>query len=145
MNILFQNLILDKTYGKQISSKKKDNLNPVYGETFNFEIPSTLGLHNMVLTCKVMDDDILMDDQIGKCKIKLDELALSSTPLGIDRVVDNNWFTKDARIYLQLSYKFLKAGITTNRNSKTITFHVYTIWLQPLAFVPSPKDTYTQH
>jgi C2 domain len=77
----------------------------VYGETFNFQIPSTLGLRNMVLTCEVMDDDILMDDQIGKCKIKLDDIPLSPTPIGIDRVVDNNWFTKDARIYLQLSYK----------------------------------------
>ena len=102
---IYQNLILDKTFGKQTSSKKKDETNPVYGETFNFEIPSTMGLHNMVLTCKVMDDDLLKDDKIGQCKIKLDDLALSPTPIGIDRVVDNNWFTKDARIYLQLSYR----------------------------------------
>ena len=88
-----------------MSTKKADTLNPVYGETFNFEIPSTMGLHNMVLRCKIMDDDILKDDKIGQCKIKLDDLPLSASPIGVERVVDNNWFTKDARVYLKISYQ----------------------------------------
>jgi hypothetical protein len=51
-----------------------------------------------------MDDDMLFDDKIGKCKINLENLGLSSEPMDIDRVVDNNWFSKDARIYLSISY-----------------------------------------
>jgi len=95
------NLFFDKDYGEQKSSKKKDDLNPEYGETFEFEIPT---LNNMVLTCKVMDDDPLFDDKIGKCKIKLEDMPLSEEPMGIDRVVDDNWFSKDAVMYLRLSY-----------------------------------------
>jgi len=95
------NLFFDKDYGEQKSSKKKDDLNPEYGETFEFEIPT---LNNMVLTCKVMDDDPLFDDKIGKCKIKLEDMPLSEEPMGIDRVIDDNWFSKDAVMYLRLSY-----------------------------------------
>ena len=95
------NLFFDKDYGEQKSSKKKDDLNPEYGETFEFEIPT---LNNMVLTCKVMDDDPLFDDKIGQCKIKLEDMPLSEEPMGIDRVVDDNWFSKDAVMYLRLSY-----------------------------------------
>ena len=97
-------MVFDKKFGTQKSTSKADNLNPVYGETFNFEIPVTMGLNNMVLTCKIMDDDILKDDKIAQCKIKLEDLPLSTEPLGIERVVDNNIFTKDARIFLKLSY-----------------------------------------
>jgi C2 domain len=77
----------------------------VYGETFQFEVPSTLGLHNLVLICKVMDDDPLKDDKLGECRIKLDDLPLTENWIGVERVVDNNWFTKDARIFLKISYK----------------------------------------
>mmetsp|Transcript_27467 Transcript_27467/g.40348 ORF Transcript_27467/g.40348 Transcript_27467/m.40348 type:complete len:101 (+) Transcript_27467:261-563(+) len=98
-------MLFDKDFGDQKSTKKKDELNPEYGETFTFELPSNLGLNNMVLTCKVMDDDMLMDDKIGQCKIKLEDLDLGSDELGVDRVVDNNWFCKDARIYLKLKYE----------------------------------------
>jgi Ca2+-dependent lipid-binding protein len=99
-----QNMIFDKNYGSKNSSKKKDEMNPVYHETFTWEIPDTEGTNNLVLTCKVMDDDMLFDDKIGMCKINLEELALSAEPIGVDRVVDNNWFCKDARIYLSISY-----------------------------------------
>ena len=95
------NMIFDKDFGEQSSSKKKDESNPEYDEVFEFEIPT---LNNMVLTCKVMDDDPLFDDKIGKCKIELEDMDLSEEPTGIDRVVDDNWFSKDATIYLRLSY-----------------------------------------
>ena len=58
----------------------------------------------MVLTCKVMDDDALSDDKIGKCQIELEDLSLSSDPTDVRKKVDNNWFSKDAFIYLKISY-----------------------------------------
>jgi Ca2+-dependent lipid-binding protein len=97
--------VFDKKFGTKNTSTKKDNLNPIYGETFQFEVPSTLGLHNLVLICKVMDDDPLKDDKLGECRIKLDDLPLTENWIGVERVVDNNWFTKDARIYLKIAYK----------------------------------------
>ena len=46
------NFVLDKNYGKQTSSKKKNELNPVYDETFTFgDVPDDL--KNMVLWVKV--------------------------------------------------------------------------------------------
>ena len=54
---------------------------------------------------QVMDDDPIFDDKMGSCKINIEELGLGPEPTGIDRVVDNNVFTKDARIFLKLSYK----------------------------------------
>jgi C2 domain len=98
-------MLFDKDFGDKISSKKKNERDPVYDETFEWEIPSTMGLNNLVLSCKVMDDDLLFDDKIGSCKIKLEELDLESEFLGVDRVVDNNWFSKDARIWLKIAYK----------------------------------------
>jgi Ca2+-dependent lipid-binding protein len=95
------NLILDKKYGSMTSSKKRDTLNPVWGETFHFTIPT---LKNMVLTCLVMDDDIISDDKLGKCKIKLDRLDLTTYPTEITKKVDNKVFRKDAFIYLKISY-----------------------------------------
>ena len=97
------NLIFDKDFGDKFSSKKKDTLNPEWGETFEFEdIP---GLNNMVLKCIVKDDDPIFDDKLGSCKINLEELGLTSEPTGVDRVVDDNWLCKDARIFLQISYE----------------------------------------
>jgi Ca2+-dependent lipid-binding protein len=91
----------DKNFGKAESTHKKGDCNPVYNETFTFEIPS---LKNMVLHVKVKDEDWGLDDKLGWCKIKLDELGLSATPTGIERTVDNNVVRKDGKIYLQLSY-----------------------------------------
>ena len=56
----------DKTYGMQKSSVKQGDLNPVYDETFHFTVPN---LDNAVLKIKVMDDDLLKDDKMGKAKI----------------------------------------------------------------------------
>ncbi len=47
-----------------VSTKKKNETNPVYYEDFEFEIPT---LDNMVLTCTVKDDDFGRDDTLGKC------------------------------------------------------------------------------
>jgi Ca2+-dependent lipid-binding protein len=98
-------LLFDKTFGSKVTKTKKDDLNPVYNETFSFEVPSSLGLRNLVLICKVMDKDFIMDDKLGQCKIKLNDLPLTEDFLGVERVIDKNVFTKDARIYLHLSYK----------------------------------------
>jgi Ca2+-dependent lipid-binding protein len=97
-------MVFDKKLGDKKSTIKKDNCNPEYNETFHFEIPDNMGLTNLVLECKVMDDDPLKDDKLGACKIKLDELNLSKELLGVERVIDDNLFTKDARIYLKLAY-----------------------------------------
>merc|ERR1712125_47310 len=95
------NWVLDKDYGHQKSTVKRDTCNPQYGEVFTWTLPS---LKNMVIHCKVMDKDPLVDDKLGYCKVKLEDLGLSEVPLGIDRVVDNNWFTKDGKIFLQISW-----------------------------------------
>jgi Ca2+-dependent lipid-binding protein len=96
------NLLLDKNFGEKKSSRKKSELSPVYNETFTFE--NLPGLKNLELTCKIIDDDKLDTDKMGKCKIKLEDLNLGPHPIMIDRVVDANLFSKDARIYLRLSY-----------------------------------------
>ena len=88
--------------GSKKSSKKKDEANPVYGETFIWNLET---LKNMELTIKVIDDDIVSDDQIGKTKIKLEDLGLSAEPMEIERKVDNNLFSKDAYIYLTIKYE----------------------------------------
>ena len=95
------NWVMDKNFGKQTSSKKQGDRNPEYGETFEFEVPS---LEKMVLKVKVMDDDPGFDDKLGSCKIKLEDLGLSEESTGVERVIDNNIFAKDGRIYLKISY-----------------------------------------
>ena len=99
------NIMFDKNYGKKKSTKKKGDLNPVYGETFEWD--DVKSLKNLVLWVKVMDDDfgIMNDDKLGKCKIDLEELGLSATPTGTDRVIDNKLIRKDARIFLQISWE----------------------------------------
>ena len=98
-------MVLDKNYGKQESSKKKNDLNPVYGETFKFEdLP---GLNNMVLHVTVRDDDVGHDEKLGDCKFKLEKMGLTSTPMEVDAVVDHKGLgliRKHAKIYLKLSY-----------------------------------------
>ena len=87
------------------STVKKDECNPVYGEVFEWEdVPN---LKNLTLWVEIRDDDPLKDDKIGKCKAMIEELGV--TPggdyIGIDRVVDNNIFSKDARIYLKVKWE----------------------------------------
>ena len=82
---------------------KKDDCNPVYDETFVWEeVPS---LKNLVLWVQIMDDDPLKNDKIGKCKINVEEVGPDADGVGIDRVVDANIFSKDARIYLKIAWE----------------------------------------
>jgi Ca2+-dependent lipid-binding protein len=92
----------DQGYGAKLSSKKANTINPVYNETFTFtDLPS---LDNMVLTCKIMDDDIGFDDKLGSCKIKLEHLGLNATPKDFEYCVDKNMFKMDGIVHLKLSY-----------------------------------------
>ena len=95
------NAFFDKDFGEMKSSKKKDEQNPVYGEDFNFNIPT---LNNMELKVKVMDDDVGFDEELGSCKIKLEKLDLGPEPIDVKRKVDNNIFSPDAYVFLKLSY-----------------------------------------
>jgi Ca2+-dependent lipid-binding protein len=100
------NWLMDKTLGKFTSTKKKNDLNPEYGETFTFEDVPTM--ENMVLHIKVMDDDFGLDDSIGNSEIKLEKLDLSEEPTDVAQVIDNKkgegWFSKKAKIYLAITY-----------------------------------------
>jgi Ca2+-dependent lipid-binding protein len=100
------NFVFDKGFGKQTSSKKKNDLNPEYGETFTFKgVPS---MNNIVLHVKVMDDDIGFDDEIGSAKISMEKLGLTKVPKEIERVIDHKkdggWFSRKAKIYLKVSF-----------------------------------------
>ena len=95
------NAFFDKDFGEMKSTKKKNEQNPVYGEDFNFNIPT---LNNMELKVKVMDDDVGPDEELGSCKIKLEKLDLGPEPIDIKRKVDNNIFSPDAYVFLKLSY-----------------------------------------
>lgn len=95
------NVFFDKDFGEMVSTKKKDEQNPEYGEDFHFNIPT---LDNMELTVTVMDDDIVRDEKLGKCKIKLEDLDLSEEPTDVEKKVDNNIFSADAFIFLKISY-----------------------------------------
>jgi len=51
-----------------------------------------------------MDDDPGLDDKMGSCMIKLEDLGLTEQPTAVEKVIDNNLIRKDAKIFLQLSY-----------------------------------------
>ena len=99
------NWVFDHKMGKCTSTKKANDLNPVYGETFTIPVAS---LKNLVLKVQVYDDDIGFDDKVGACEIKVDDLIRpNEEPVLINRVVDEKkgkWFSKDSKIYLKLSY-----------------------------------------
>mmetsp|Transcript_36795 Transcript_36795/g.52002 ORF Transcript_36795/g.52002 Transcript_36795/m.52002 type:complete len:141 (+) Transcript_36795:92-514(+) len=102
------NMVFDKNYGRQTSSTKNNRLNPVYGETFTFGGVPTM--NNMVLHIRVWDSDIGIgtDDKLGECTVKLENMGLSEEPKEhVQKIDEKNggWFSKDARIHLQLSYK----------------------------------------
>eukprot|EP00581_Thalassiosira_minuscula_P020018 CAMPEP_0183714334 /NCGR_PEP_ID=MMETSP0737-20130205/8881_1 /TAXON_ID=385413 /ORGANISM="Thalassiosira miniscula, Strain CCMP1093" /LENGTH=671 /DNA_ID=CAMNT_0025943241 /DNA_START=123 /DNA_END=2138 /DNA_ORIENTATION=- len=95
------NVLFDKDFGEMVSTKKKNEQNPVYGEDFRFELPT---LENMELKCTVMDDDFGLDDKLGSCKIKLEKLDLSAESLEVRRKVDDNLFSPDSWIFLKLTW-----------------------------------------
>ena len=95
------NVLFDQDYGDMQSTVKSNDLNPEYGETFAFNIPT---LENMELSVKVIDDDIISDDEMGKCKLKLEDLGLSETPMAVEEKVYNRVFGDDSYVHLELSY-----------------------------------------
>jgi Ca2+-dependent lipid-binding protein len=98
------NLLFDKNFGKQTSTKKKNDLNPEYGETFTFDDLSST--NNLVLHVKIMDDDWGKDDKIGACKINLEKAGLSAEPKDFEDTIDKNggWFSKNSKIHLKISF-----------------------------------------
>ena len=96
-------MMFDKNYGERKSTVKMNDLNPVYNETFEFDaIPS---LEKLVLFVKLMDKDTTSDDKIGKCEIKCDTLDLfSGDPYELEKTVDSNFFSENAKIYLTLTW-----------------------------------------
>ena len=102
-NFFYKQQTKDIDYGKQRSTTKKDLLSPVWGETYTFNIPT---LDNMVLTCTLKDEDAgSKDDKMGWCKIKLENLGLSATPMDVSEVVDRNIGRSNGRLHMKLSYK----------------------------------------
>merc|ERR1711915_374758 len=102
MELEQDNVFRDHDYGYQVSSTKHGDLNPVWNEDFEFNIPT---LDNMVLTLKVMDKDIgSRDDKCGKCKIKLEHEGISRHPKRIEKTIDRNLFRSNAKIFLDVSF-----------------------------------------
>jgi Ca2+-dependent lipid-binding protein len=100
------NLILDKDYGKQQSTTKKCTCNPTYNETFTFN--NVEGLDNLVLMCRVYDEDWGRDDAMGKLKIKLEQEGLKSGEFKefnekLERT-GKGLFSRDARIQLKVKF-----------------------------------------
>ena len=98
------NYFLDKNYGKKKSSKKKNDLNPKYGEEFEFT--GVGSADNLYLHVKVFDDDVGFDDELGACKIDLRKLA-PDNPIEVEQVIDHKkdggWFSKKAKIFLKVT------------------------------------------
>merc|ERR1712025_584300 len=97
------NYFLDRDYGYQVSSTKKNDLNPVWNEDFDFRnVPS---LENMVLTLRVFDEDIgSRDDKCGHCKIKLDKENITRSPKLLEKTVDRKLLKKNGKVFVELSY-----------------------------------------
>lgn len=58
----------------------------------------------MKLCVKIMDADMGRDEEIGSCKINLENLGLTTTPKPVEHVVDRKLFSSSAVVYLELSY-----------------------------------------
>lgn len=95
------NLIIDKAFGRKQSSVKSDDCNPVYNETFTWEIPT---LNNMKLWVKVMDKDKHMDDFLGKNFLNLEKNKPTSEFRSHELKVENNLIKKDAIVYIKVKY-----------------------------------------
>jgi len=97
------NVFRDKDYGTQISSTKQGERNPVWDETFTFNIPT---LNNMILSFKVMDDDVgSKDDKCGKCKVKLEHEDITSSPKRFEKTVDFNLLSRNGTLTFDISYE----------------------------------------
>ncbi|CAG8659839.1 15377_t:CDS:2 [Acaulospora morrowiae] len=65
----FVELWIDHNY-KQRTTTKQGTLNPVWNETFTFNLTSS----NHTLHLRVLDDDTVKDDKIGDTKVDLKEV-----------------------------------------------------------------------
>ena len=59
---------------------------------------------NRKLWIKVMDQDIGLDDCLGKGCVDIEKFKPTSTPKEIDVCVDKNLIKRDAVIWLKISY-----------------------------------------
>mmetsp|Transcript_15239 Transcript_15239/g.31596 ORF Transcript_15239/g.31596 Transcript_15239/m.31596 type:complete len:132 (+) Transcript_15239:163-558(+) len=97
------NAFRDKDYGTQISSTKQGERNPVWDETFTFNIPT---LNNMVLSFRVYDDDIgSKDDKCGKCKVKLEHEDITADPKHFTKRIDFNLLSANGTLSFEISYE----------------------------------------
>ena len=99
------NLIIDKDFGEKRSTVKKDDLNPVYNETFTWELPT---LNNMKLWVKVMDEDnrkFMDDDFLGKDFLNLEKVKPTSEFKEHKLKVENRLIKKDAFVYIKVKYE----------------------------------------
>jgi Ca2+-dependent lipid-binding protein len=93
----------DKDYGTQISSTKSGERNPVWDETFTFNVDT---LNNMVLSLKVFDDDVgSKDDKCGNCKVKLENEDISSSPKRFEKTIDFNLLSRNGVIVFDVSFE----------------------------------------
>ena len=100
------NWTIDKNYGKQTSTVKNGTCNPTYGETFTFE--DVKSLNNLVLECKVYDQDFGRDDAMGQLKIKLERALTPGEEREFDEKLDDSGkglFSRKARIHLKITYR----------------------------------------
>eukprot|EP00531_Pseudo-nitzschia_arenysensis_P019955 CAMPEP_0116133236 /NCGR_PEP_ID=MMETSP0329-20121206/9997_1 /TAXON_ID=697910 /ORGANISM="Pseudo-nitzschia arenysensis, Strain B593" /LENGTH=132 /DNA_ID=CAMNT_0003627851 /DNA_START=271 /DNA_END=669 /DNA_ORIENTATION=+ len=96
------NIFRDHDYGYQKSSVKQGDLNPVWNEDFQFNIPT---LDNMVLTLQCYDSDIgSKDDKCGKCKIKLEHEGITRSPKRFEKTIDRNLLRSNGKIVVDISY-----------------------------------------
>lgn len=97
------NFIRDHDYGTQISSTKKNSVNPVWDETFTFNIPT---LNNMVLSVNLFDSDVgSRDDGCGKCKIKLEDEDISASPTHLKKTIDFNLLRRNGTVEVEISFE----------------------------------------
>ncbi|KAI7858362.1 C2 domain-containing protein [Circinella umbellata] len=83
-------LWLDDDY-KQRSSEIKNNNNPVWNETFIFNIPK--GSSDKKLYLKVLDKDLVGSDKIGDAKVDIKDIISSGRPF-------NQWVKLPAKLGL---------------------------------------------
>mmetsp|Transcript_2142 Transcript_2142/g.4593 ORF Transcript_2142/g.4593 Transcript_2142/m.4593 type:complete len:134 (-) Transcript_2142:282-683(-) len=97
------NFVFDKDYGYQQTTVKEGDVNPVWDETFTFNVPT---LDNMVLTLQAYDSDVGSgDDKCGKCKIKLEDEEISSSPTRLVKCIDFNLLRANGEITVDVSYE----------------------------------------
>jgi hypothetical protein len=68
-------------------------------------LTDTIPVHiNRKLWIKVMDQDIGLDDCLGKGSVNIEKLKPTSTPKQVDVCVNKNILKRDAVVWLKISY-----------------------------------------